>query len=83
MFVVLLHLLSDLFFSKKINFKEICNILKADKEYLLHVKGSFEEKDEKCIRLVAKYKEKSEVNDFMINIMKIDKVNEVVEVKEG
>lgn len=41
------------------------------------------EKDEKCIRLVAKYKEKSEVNDFMINIMKIDKVNEVVEVKEG
>ena len=27
---------------QKTNFKEICNILKADKEYLLHVKGSYE-----------------------------------------
>ena len=41
------------------------------------------DKNDKCIRLIARYKDKAEVNNFMINVMKLDRVNEVVEVKEG
>lgn len=41
------------------------------------------EKDDRTIRVVAKYKEKINVNEIIPNIMEIDKVIEVVEVKEG
>lgn len=40
------------------------------------------EKKNKAIRVVAKYKEKLDMNDIISNIMEIEKVNEVVEVKE-
>lgn len=41
------------------------------------------EKDDRTIRVIAKYKEKINVNEIIPNIMEIDKVIEVVEVKEG
>lgn len=41
------------------------------------------EKDDRTIRVVAKYKEKINVNEIIPNIMELDKVIEVVEVKEG
>ena len=41
------------------------------------------EKNANCLRVVAKYKESADMNEIISSIMKIDKVNEVVEVKEG
>lgn len=41
-----------------------------------------EDKEDKLIKVVAKYKEKINKNEIMAKIMEIDEVNEVVEVKE-
>lgn len=86
------HFLSDKL--EHFNFVDLEVFADNPKEVLSKIKEIFtnneieiiklkKEKDDKSIRVIAKYREKIQMNEIISSIMEIENVNEVVEVKEG